>query len=67
MLTSTLYEILIIWFPVVCCLAIFLVRRVLWPTVLGLREPPTLRPKIPLIGHLIDLIQMGYNQHVKNQ
>ncbi|KAK1634667.1 hypothetical protein BDP81DRAFT_51031 [Colletotrichum phormii] len=66
MLTSKLDESPIIWFPVACFLVLFLVRKVLWPTVLDLQEPPTLRPKIPLIGHLIDLIQMGYKQHVKN-
>lgn len=67
MLTSTLGDSPLVWFSMACCLVIFLVRNVLWPKVLDSQEPPTLRPKIPLIGHLIDLIQMGYKQHVKNQ
>ncbi|KAI3552759.1 prostacyclin synthase [Colletotrichum abscissum] len=65
MITSTLDEAQVIWFPLACCLVIFLVRSV-WPKVPDSQEPPALQPKIPFIGHLIDLIQMGYKQHVKN-
>ncbi|KAK1467216.1 hypothetical protein CMEL01_11209 [Colletotrichum melonis] len=66
MIRSTLDEAQVIWFPLACCLVIFLVRSV-WPKVPDSQEPPALQPKIPFIGHLIDLIQMGYKQHVKNQ
>ncbi|OHF03754.1 prostacyclin synthase [Colletotrichum orchidophilum] len=65
MLSSTIEESWI-WATVACCLVTFLVRNALWPTILDSEEPPILRPKIPLIGHLIDLIRLGYKQNVKN-
>ena len=37
-------------------LALFLVKRVLYPTVTA-REPPVLRPAIPFVGHVVSLIR----------
>lgn len=36
--------------------ALFLLKRVLFPTV-SPREPPVLRPAIPFVGHVVSLIR----------
>ncbi|KAF9871981.1 alpha-mannosyltransferase och1 [Colletotrichum karsti] len=45
---------------------VFVVYKALWPVQLDSQEPPVLRPKIPMIGHLLSLAQLRFEYHLGN-